>query len=163
MLEIIALLTLGKAIAAMATRRGRSAALFVVMLLVLWLGGEFAGAILGALAVAAGGHSMDDHMFMVYLGCLVGAAAGAVTAFTVAYNIPPAEGRSHEQDIIPLDAPLRTSRAKGAIIGAVFGGLIGAFIAFGMRSGELAPVAMGAVAVGTLGGLFGMLSGLQTE
>jgi hypothetical protein len=63
---------MGKKIAAAAGEKGRGGALFVVLLILFWFGGEIFGGILGAILV----RGAEDKMAVVYLCALVGAGAG---------------------------------------------------------------------------------------
>jgi hypothetical protein len=53
--------------------------LFGTLLVILWIVGELAGAIIGAMVSAA--NSGQPQMIVVYAGALIGAAAGAAFAY----------------------------------------------------------------------------------
>ncbi|MBN9118303.1 MAG: hypothetical protein J0I06_03935 [Planctomycetes bacterium] len=100
MLEIIILITLCKNIAAKARDKGRSGGGFGFLLVVLWLGGEIFGAIVGAaLSVARNGGGEPD-MLLTYGGALAGAIVGALVAFGIVSAIAPVRpsGRYDDHD-----------------------------------------------------------------
>jgi len=103
MCEILLLVLMGKKIAQMANEKGRSGALFVVMLVLCWFGGEIFGAIFGAILV--GGD--EDKMFVAYLCGLVGAGAGAGLTFLTVSLLTPAH--DYEEDFRPRRRPRRVS------------------------------------------------------
>lgn len=84
MLEIIALVLLTRKIGQILEAKGRKSGWFKVLTVVLWFGGEIAGAIV--VAVATGGAEGAQ----VYVGALVGAVLGAVLAFVIASSAAPA-------------------------------------------------------------------------
>jgi hypothetical protein len=90
MCEILLLWFMGKKIAAMAENKGRAAVLFVVMLVLLWFGGEICGGIFGFILIRGN----EDKMPVVYICALLGAAAGAGLSFLIVGLLPPA----HDED-----------------------------------------------------------------
>jgi hypothetical protein len=80
MLEILILYGLGKNIAEKAENQGRGGALFVIILIVLWFGGEFTAFFI-ALMVA-------HEPLWAYLWAWLGAAAGAILAYTFLAVLP---------------------------------------------------------------------------
>ena len=83
MLEILFLVYLCKQIGKILRDKGRSPGWFQFLLVVLWLGGEFFGAVVASvLGVGEAGG--------VYLGALLGAAGGAVLGFVIAKSVAPA-------------------------------------------------------------------------
>jgi hypothetical protein len=161
MVEIIALLVLCEQIANMARRRGRSPALFVLMLLFLWFGGEVAGGVLGYSLSSAGGTRSDLNLVMVYGWALAGAVAGGVCAFVIARVIRPVGGSFRE---VPA-APVGRSRLLGAIVGGLGGALLGGIVPYVMygRQEGASVVLQGVLAVGAIGSLLGLVSGVQRE
>ncbi len=83
MLEIFAMLYLGKTIKEMVEPKGLSAAKYILIMLGLWLGCEFFGVVLGTL--------FFEEMFKIYIMGLLGAGIGGYLAYTVAYNADPIE------------------------------------------------------------------------
>jgi hypothetical protein len=79
MLEILLLISMCKSIGRIVREKGRSATPFQVMLVVLWLVGEFVGAVVGAIVLGGG--------MAIYLFALMGAAAGAIVTFVIAKNL----------------------------------------------------------------------------
>jgi hypothetical protein len=161
MIEILALLILGGQIADMARRRGRSPTLFVLMLCLLWFGGEVAGGVLGYLLFGAGGTRTNSSLHIVYSMALAGAAAGGLCAFVLARAIGPVGGMFREVQLVPV----RRSRLLGVIVGGLGGGLIGGVVPYVMYGGqeELSVVLQGALAVSAIGALLGLVSGVQRE
>ena|SRR5829696_8577483 len=83
MLEILLLVYLCKQIGKILRDKGRSPGWFQFLLVILWLGGEFFGAVVASLlGVDQGGG--------IYLGALLGAAGGAVIGFVIAKSVAPA-------------------------------------------------------------------------
>jgi hypothetical protein len=163
MVEILALLALTRIIGDMARRRGRSASGFQLMLLVFWFGGEILGAAL-TYALVADSQQGKVNLVPIYCYALVGAVAGAVLAFVVAKMAKPVDGRW----IDVQDDESRRSRLKGAIIGGLAGGVFGALVVkflYGDDPGaeEMSLMLQGFLAVGLVGALLGLVSGLQKE
>jgi hypothetical protein len=89
MLEILILIRLGQGISNRARDKGRSGGLFVVLLLLLWFGGEICGGIAGAVIGMVAMGQDEPALVVCYLGALVGAAIGAVVAFAIVNNLSP--------------------------------------------------------------------------
>lgn len=79
MLEIVLLIVLTRKIGEICERKGRKATGYKILLVVLWIGGELFGAILGALLTGGEGVAL-------YVLALLGAATGAGIAFLIAKN-----------------------------------------------------------------------------
>src|SRR5215207_8361128 len=100
MLEIIALIYLTRYVGDIAKSKGRRPGWFKLMTVVLWIGGELMGLVVGgivaALSDSSGDPESDAGMIFVYLFALVGAAAGAGLSVIIArslavktYDLPP--------------------------------------------------------------------------
>ena len=93
MLEIIVLIFLTRQVGEIVEEKGRRSGWYKALTVVLWIGGEVIGAIVGLVVAEVTG----SGQFLMYLCALVGAALGAVLAFViakslspvVAYNTPP--------------------------------------------------------------------------
>lgn len=162
MAEIIALLVLGGIIGDMARRRERSPSVFRLMLYACWFSGEIVGGFLGyAVAASTGPH---PNLLFVYGAALVGAVCGAMVAFILAKSCGPLN--DEWKDIGQL--PMRRSRLLGAAIGGIGGAAVGALVVWFMYGnqqieGNLPMVLQGALAVGLVGALLGLVSGVQKE
>lgn len=89
MIEIIVLWQLGRRIAERAALRGRRGGRYVLLLVVLWFGGEFTGGISAGIVMGVLGALQADYFpFVVYVSAIAGAAAGAWIAFAVASRDP---------------------------------------------------------------------------
>src|SRR5689334_4550179 len=92
MLEIIVLWLTGKKIAGIASDKGLPGFLFVIMLVVLWFGGEIVGAVIGV----ATNHG--EVGATAYLFALMGAGMGALASFIIVSAIPaPRDEREDEE------------------------------------------------------------------
>jgi hypothetical protein len=80
MLEILLLYALGKNIAEKAENQGRGGALFVIILIVLWIVGEITGFAIGMVAT-------HETLYAI-LWAYVGAAGGAVLAYSFLALLP---------------------------------------------------------------------------
>jgi hypothetical protein len=80
MLEIIAIIAAAKRIGTIMREKGRKGGWYQFLLVVLWIGGEFVGAIIGTLLTGGRGG------LLVYVFALMGAAAGAAITFSIANN-----------------------------------------------------------------------------
>src|SRR5262245_52441221 len=80
MLEIIAIIAAAKRIGTIMREKGRNGGWYQFLLVVLWIGGEFVGAIIGTIITGGRGG------FLVYVFALLGAAAGAGITFSIANN-----------------------------------------------------------------------------
>ena len=81
MLEILLLVYLCRQLGQTLRAKGRSAAWYQFLLVVLWFGGELFGGVV-ALILGIDGIGM-------YLGALLGAAGGAAIGFVIAHSLPP--------------------------------------------------------------------------
>jgi hypothetical protein len=92
MLEILIVASLGNRLAKLVRAKGRHPFLFVALLVVLWVAGEFAGAFLGSVVTGLTGQS-DGLAFALICGfTFAGAAAGAILTFAIARTVPAIEG-----------------------------------------------------------------------
>lgn len=82
MLEIIAAIFLGREIKKIVEAKGLKATRYIIIMIALWVGLEFTGAIVGTLMFGEGG--------MVYLFAIIGAIIGAFLSYTIAKNAPEA-------------------------------------------------------------------------
>lgn len=83
MLEILALIAMGKRIGSKMRDKGRSAGWHQFLLVVLWFGGELVGAVFGVLATHGRGG------VEVYVFALIGAAIGAGVTFLIVNSAAP--------------------------------------------------------------------------
>jgi hypothetical protein len=104
MLEILLIIAISKKIAAMMTEKGRSAAGYVVAFVLLWIGGEIAGAFLGIIVVVIRDPAglNDGFNFIAYVFALAGAAAGGAIGYLIASAVPAGE---------PIDDPIKRKLA----------------------------------------------------
>src|SRR4051794_31816322 len=93
MLEVLFLIALCRLIGEVANDRKRNRLPRQLLLVALWLAGEFVGAALGAVVLSGAGVRLPSMVF-VYLCAIVVAILGAVLAFTIARNLtlPGGEG-----------------------------------------------------------------------
>jgi hypothetical protein len=100
MLEIILVVWLSKKIAATMKDKGRSPAGYVVLFVLLWFGGEIAGAVVGMVITAMHNpRALDlDFNIGVYMFALIGAACGAGIAFLIVHTVPPLEQWPDDDD-----------------------------------------------------------------
>src|SRR5947209_5801550 len=91
MLEILLVVGLSKMIAATVREKGRKPTGYVVLLVLLWIGGEIMGAIVGVVIAALHnpGALHQDFNIGTYVCALIGAACGAAIAFVVAHSVAP--------------------------------------------------------------------------
>ena len=92
MLEIIALIFLVRHIGEVVRSKGRKPGWFQVLTVVLWIGGELVGGVIGGSV----GALTDTGMALAYVCALLGAAAGAGISILIArslsektYDAPP--------------------------------------------------------------------------
>jgi hypothetical protein len=83
MLEIVLLVFLCKRVGAMLRAKGRSAGWFQFLVVVGWFAGEFMGAVVAIMLAGLGGGA-------VYLGAVLGAAAGVTAVYVAARSLAPA-------------------------------------------------------------------------
>ena len=85
MLEIILLIFLTRRVGEIVEEKGRRSGWYKVLTVVLWIGGEIIGAIVGLVVAELTG----SGQFLMYLCALAGAALGAVLAFVIAKSLSP--------------------------------------------------------------------------
>jgi hypothetical protein len=90
MLELLLLYALGKNIAEKAENQGKGGALFVIILIVLWFLGEITGAFIGM--------AVSGEVLYAILWAYVGAACGAILAYTFLAVLPLIEGATAERE-----------------------------------------------------------------
>jgi hypothetical protein len=95
MLEIFLIIAISKKIAAMLNEKGRSAAGYVILFVVLWFGGEVVGGVIGAIVSMAADPNPNamnaGFPWMAYLMALVGAAIGGGIGYAIAAAVPAVE------------------------------------------------------------------------
>ena len=109
MIEIFALIAMGKNISARAKSQGRSGVPFVLLLIALWFGGEIGGAIGGVVLSEVLDPGKEPNMLYCWLGAMVCAIIGAVIAFKI---VGPLEtGRSDSRlEVRDRDLPILKER-----------------------------------------------------
>lgn len=95
MLEIIAIIALGKSISKIVKEKGLNPTKYVIIMVVMWIGFEILGSLIGAILYGEG--------MVVYLFALSGAAIGGFLSYQLAKNASAATTVSDEI----LDADLR--------------------------------------------------------
>ncbi len=111
MLEIILLFYLCKNLGRKLREKGRKPLLYQIMLVLMWIGGEIAGAIVAAVVyVVVQGQAPPDFSLPIYLGAIVGAASGAAFCFMIVWLLPPAyeepnRAYVHDDGSAKLDFP----------------------------------------------------------
>lgn len=107
MLEIFIVYSMCKSIGTKLREKGRSPLLFQIMLVVMWIGGEVAGAIVGIIIemIRNGPINDDGFNWMVYLFALIGAAIGAAITFAIVSFLPPVAPRHDAFGSQPGGAP----------------------------------------------------------
>jgi hypothetical protein len=86
MLEILLLFKSSRKLLEMAKDRGIAGWPFVILLIILWFGGEVAGAVAGFIFLGAPNN--DGFNFGVYICAIVGAVIGAGVTFGIMAAIP---------------------------------------------------------------------------
>jgi hypothetical protein len=110
MLDILVLFVLGRSIATKAREKGRSPVGYVILLVVLWYGGIFAGVIAGgivSMVLNGGGEPDEGPMILGALGCGV---IGVLIAFGVVSAIAPVQASGRYDDDYDDDRPRRRDR-----------------------------------------------------
>lgn len=97
MLEIIAIIALGKSISRIAKEKGRKPTMFVLIMVLMWIGFEITGAMIGAIFFGEG--------LMVYVLALMGAALGGLGAYLIAKSAAPNAAAFEAEEA--LDSDLR--------------------------------------------------------
>lgn len=98
MIEIIALYYFAKNIGQIVEAKGHRGTWYKVLAVVMWFGGEFVGAIVGAILFGQEGGQCAAYLF-----ALLGAAMSAGTVYLIAKNLQPATKEYNFDDITPLD------------------------------------------------------------
>jgi hypothetical protein len=88
MIEIIVLIFLSRKMAAIVRDKGRSPVGYVLMLILFWLGAEFAAGIIGGIVSFALNLQEEVALLAILPFALIGAACGAGLAFLIAYSVP---------------------------------------------------------------------------
>ncbi|MBL7182903.1 MAG: HEAT repeat domain-containing protein [Anaerolineae bacterium] len=91
MLEILVLWALTKRIGSIVEQKGRKSGRYKVLTVVLWLGGEIIGAIVGAIMAGAD----ESARYLIYIVALGGAAVGAGISYLIAENLAPVSRDKH--------------------------------------------------------------------
>lgn len=86
MLEIILLIFLTRRVGETVREKGRRAGWYKLMAVLLWIGCEVAGAVVGGIVTAVSG---AGNNLLVYLFALIGAAVGAGISLLIAHNVSP--------------------------------------------------------------------------
>ncbi len=87
MLEVLLVWSLAKHIGSVIEKKGHKAGWYQFLLVFLWIGGEVAGAFIGAVIIAAV-TQREPEFGWVYLSAIIGAASGAGIVFALAYSLP---------------------------------------------------------------------------
>lgn len=92
MLEILVLIFLCRALGRKLRDKGRKPLMFQIMLVVMWIGGEFcAGVVAGIVQVIQHGDADFEPGLPVYLAAIAGAALGAGACFLIVHFLPPVD------------------------------------------------------------------------
>ncbi|WP_157503040.1 hypothetical protein [Mangrovimonas xylaniphaga] len=91
MIEIIAIISLSKSIKTMVLEKGLKPTKYIVTMIVLWILFEFLFAIIGAIIFGEG--------LMIYLFCMLGAALGGYTGYSIAKNAKPNGSHTVEENL----------------------------------------------------------------
>ena len=95
MLEVIAIITLGKSISKMTREKGLKPLKYVLLMIAMWIGFEIGGAMIGAI--------LYGESPLVYLFALLGAAFGGFLSYQIAKSVRPVSTLTTEE---VLDADL---------------------------------------------------------
>jgi membrane protein DedA with SNARE-associated domain len=92
MIEILVLYKLCKDLGRNARAKGRRAIGYQLLLILFWIGGEFFGTFVGAIALVVLGELLgglpEAAMLLVYAAALAGAIFGAWIVFRIVRNLP---------------------------------------------------------------------------
>ncbi len=88
MLEIAFLILFSRRISSILKAKGRKPAWYIVMAIVFWFGGEFAGMIISSLVIMIATGAAEPNTLVIYAGALVGAVCGAAIAFAIVKALP---------------------------------------------------------------------------
>ncbi|HEX6624499.1 MAG TPA: hypothetical protein VF064_12370 [Pyrinomonadaceae bacterium] len=86
MLEVIVLIFLTRRVGEIVEEKGRRSGWYKALAVVLWIGGEAIGALVG---LAVSGHFDSGKVLMRIFCVLLGVAAGAALAFVIAKSLSP--------------------------------------------------------------------------
>jgi len=95
MLEILLLIFLTRKIGEICREKGRKATGYKILTVVMWFGGEIAGAITGVFVTGGEGG------VLVYVLALFGAAVGAAISFAIANSLTPIQQPIENYSPIP--------------------------------------------------------------
>lgn len=84
MLEILAIWALASKIGSIVKEKGHKTAGYIVLTIVLWVGGELVGAVIGTVVSVL----LEASQCLVYLFALAGAACSGGIAYLIATNLP---------------------------------------------------------------------------
>lgn len=100
MLEIILIVVISQSISKQLKAKGRSAVGYVILFVMLWVGGEIAGAIFGV--IVSGPTASDGGFnFTIWVFALIGAAIGGTIGYVIASSVPPVEKEQEYYDDSP--------------------------------------------------------------
>ncbi|MBY0523210.1 MAG: hypothetical protein K2R98_07415 [Gemmataceae bacterium] len=91
MLEILIVIMLCKNLGKRLREKGHTPLGYQVLLVVLWVGGEFTAAMLGGAISEVMNPGREPNMLLLYGFALVGAATGAGITFLIANSLSPTE------------------------------------------------------------------------
>jgi hypothetical protein len=100
MLEILLVIYMSRKVGAIAASKGHSKALYITIFVILWIFGELAGGVIGAIAG-------DGENPLVYLFALGGAACGAVLGFIIVNSLPDCRTEEEALDLDVRRRPLQ--------------------------------------------------------
>lgn len=90
MLELIGIITLGKAIQKIVTEKGLKPTKYILLMVILWLGFEVIGLFVGMI--------LFGNVMTGYLLAFPGAAMGGYISYSVARNATPAQNEYRIED-----------------------------------------------------------------
>ena len=94
MIEIIALYYFAKNVGEIVEAKGHRSLWYKVLAVVMWIGGEAVGAVVGAILLGQAGGQCT-----IYLFALLGAAMSAGTVYLIAKNLQPVGQGTSYKDI----------------------------------------------------------------
>ncbi len=94
MLKILLIIRLSRRISAIAIKKGHRPRPNIIFFIVMWIAGEFIGAMAGAFLA-------KGHIWTTYVMALLGAVVGAIIAFRVVNNLEDLTG--NDDDLITID------------------------------------------------------------
>ena len=108
MIEILVIWLLARKIGGIVKEKGRSSGGYIVLTIVLWIGGELVGAIVGS--VLAFELGLSDCL--VYPFALTGAACGAGLAYLIASNVSEKTPAPVDAEAVPSPAEVETDQVE---------------------------------------------------